>query len=56
MNKRDSEGRRHGLWEYWDNSTLRWRENYHHGVQKGLETWCDRQGGCTRKQYHLVIR
>ena len=37
INTRDSEGRRHGVWEhYWSNGTLWWREHYYQGKFHGI--------------------
>ena len=50
-------GTLHGVWEgYYSDGTLWWREHWHHCEQKGRETWWGRQGRCTQKAYHLVIR
>lgn len=37
INQRDSEGRRHCVWEsYWGNGTLSCRVHYHHGTLHGV--------------------
>jgi antitoxin component YwqK of YwqJK toxin-antitoxin module len=37
VNKRNSQGERHGLWEdYYDNGQLYWKCNYHNGKYHGL--------------------
>jgi antitoxin component YwqK of YwqJK toxin-antitoxin module len=37
INQRDSQGRRHGVWEsYRSDGTLYWRVHYHHGNKYGV--------------------
>jgi hypothetical protein len=56
INQIDSEGRRHGIWEYYlAGGTLWRRDNYYHGTPRGL--WeCYWDGTPWYKRYLLRIK
>jgi antitoxin component YwqK of YwqJK toxin-antitoxin module len=57
INQRDTQGRRHGVWEYYrPNGTLWWREHWLHGVRAGLWEWYWKNGASLRKEYSLNVK
>jgi antitoxin component YwqK of YwqJK toxin-antitoxin module len=54
INQLDSEGRPHGVWEYYyTNGTLWWRVHYHHDKQNGVwESYYEDGTLEWRRHYH----
>jgi antitoxin component YwqK of YwqJK toxin-antitoxin module len=57
INQRDSEGRKHGVWEdYYINGRILVREHYMHGKAHRLREWYHTDGTPYFKKYFLTIK
>jgi hypothetical protein len=57
INQKDSQGRRHGIWEHYrPDGTLWLRHHYLHGKEHGLCEWYRTDVTLYFKRYYLTIK